>query len=233
MKPDPPVTRTRLTRRPRAHARRGSRAARTSGWRRPSRCWEAARDLQQAVAGLVVDLARGALERVEDDVLVEPRGHAVRQEQATGVAVVEHVARILVLPPDDLLEALDLDQPQRGGELAHAEVEPRSGVVGLAVVAVAARELGQLGMAGHEHPALARRDRLRRVERIDAGVAPRAGPAAVPAGAVGVGAVLEQDDVVLGAVGGDALALEGEVAAACSAVRSITRAACARPTPPR
>ena len=48
---------------------------------------------------------------------------------------VELRARDLVLPGDDLRQPLDLDQPERGGELAHAEVEAVDLVGRLAVVA--------------------------------------------------------------------------------------------------
>ena len=126
---------------------------------------------------------------------------------------VEVLAGVLVLPGDDLLHPLDLDEAERGGELAHPEVEPLDLVLELAVVAELARELDQLGVGGDEHAALARGDRLGRVERVDAGVAVAAGPAAAPLGAVGVGAVLEQEDPVVAAVGGDPLGVEGDVAA--------------------
>ena len=83
----------------------------------------------------------------------------------------------------------------------------------LAVVAELAGELDQLLVAGDEHAALAGGDGLGRVERVDAGVAEAAGPVAVPVGAVGVGAVLEQEDPVVATVGGDPLGVEGDVAA--------------------
>ena len=76
---------------------------------------------------------------------------------------------------------LGLDQAERGGELVHPEVEPVDLVVGLAVVAELAGELDQLGVRGDEHPALAGRDRLGRVERVDARVAEAARLATVPA----------------------------------------------------
>src|SRR5439155_7631139 len=40
---------------------------------------------QQAVAGLVVDLAGRAVDRVENDVLVEPGGHSGREDDAVRV----------------------------------------------------------------------------------------------------------------------------------------------------
>ena len=123
------------------------------------------------------------------------------------------LAGVLVLPGDDLLHPLGLDQGQGGGELAHAEVEAVDLVLELAVVAELGGELDQLLVAGDEHAALAGGDGLGRVERVDAGVAEAAGPAAVPVGAVGVGAVLEQEDPVVAAVGGDPLGVEGDVAA--------------------
>ena len=165
------------------------------------------------VAGLVVDAAGGLLDLFEDDVLVEARGHPVGQLQAGRVQRVEMLAGVLVLPGDDLLHAIGLDQAEGGGELAHPEVEPVDLVLELAVVAELAGELDQLGVGGDEHPALAGGDRLRRVERVDAGVAEGARPAIAPVGAVRVGAVLEQEDPVLAAVGGDAVGVEGEVAA--------------------
>ena len=50
-------------------------------------------------------------------------------------------ARGLVLPRGDLVEAVDLHDPERGRELVQAEVQPVHGVVRLAVVAERAREL--------------------------------------------------------------------------------------------
>ena len=123
------------------------------------------------------------------------------------------VAGVLVLPGDDLLHPLNLDEPQCRRELAHPEVEAVDPVLELAVVAVRAGELDQVRVGRDEHPALAGRDRLRRVERVDAGVAIGAGTQAVPPSAVGVGAVLEQEDVVGRAVLGDPLAVECDVAA--------------------
>ena len=58
---------------------------------------------------------------------------------------VELGAGDLVLPRDDLGQALDLHQPERGGELAHPEVEPVDLVGGLAVVAKRTRVLDHLG----------------------------------------------------------------------------------------
>src|SRR5690242_13161387 len=55
-----------------------------------------------------------------------------------------------------------------------------SAAVGLAVVAVQAGVLEQVRVAGDEHAALAGGDRLGGVERVRAGVAPRAGAAASP-----------------------------------------------------
>ena len=91
------------------------------------------------VAGLFVDTAGALLDRVEDDVLVEARGHPLGQLQPRRVQRVEVLAGVLVLPGDDLLHALGLDQAQRGGELAHPEVEPVDLVLELAVVAELAR----------------------------------------------------------------------------------------------
>ncbi len=126
---------------------------------------------------------------------------------------VELLARRAVLPGHDLLEPLDLDQPDRGGELAHAVVQALHRVLRLAVVAVLAGELEQRGLARHQHTALAGGDRLRGVQGVDARVAVAARPGAVPMRAVGVGAVLDQEDAVLAAVGRDALAVEGDVTA--------------------
>ena len=63
--------------------------------------------------------------------------------------------------------------------------------------------LEDLGAAGDEHPALAGRDRLGGVERVHPGVTVGPWAAAVPARAVGVGAILEEKDPVLAAVRGD------------------------------
>ena len=137
----------------------------------------------------------------------------VGELEARGVDRIELLAGDLVLAGDDLLEALGLHQADRGGELAHPQVEALDPVVGLAVVAEGARVLEQLLAVRDEHAALAGGDRLGRVEGVGAGVAPGTRPAAVPAGAVGVGAVLEQEDAVLAAVVGDPLDVEGDVAA--------------------
>src|SRR3954447_23009733 len=94
----------------------------------------------EPVAWLVVDPAGRALDRVEHYVLVVAGGHPRRQFDARGEARVELRAGVAVLPAHDLLEPIDLDEPQRGAELAHAEVEPGDREVGLAVVAKGARE---------------------------------------------------------------------------------------------
>ena len=104
-------------------------------------------------------------------------------------------------------------RPEGRGELAHPEVEPVDLVLELAVVAELARELDQIRVGGDEDAALAGRDGLGRVERVDAGVAEAPRLVSVPLGAVGVGAVLEQEDPVVAAVLGDALGVEGDVAA--------------------
>ena len=91
--------------------------------------------------------------------------------------------------------------------------EPCHGVVGLAVVAEAAGELERLRVPGDEHPALAGRNRLRRCERPDPGVAPRPAAPPVPVRAVGVRAVLDQEDALSSAELGDLLDLEGDVPA--------------------
>src|SRR3954453_22308776 len=127
--------------------------------------------------------------------------------------LVEMLSRKRVLPGDDLLHPRRLHQPEGGGELADAEVQARDGVIGLAVVAIRASVREQLLVSRHQHAALARRDRLGRVERADAGVAEAARPPSVPPGAVCVRAILEQEDAVVAAVARNALALEREVAA--------------------
>src|SRR3954462_9465522 len=96
----------------------------------------------------------------------------------------------LVLPRDDLVEALDLNQPKGCGELAHPLAEALDAVIRLSVVAVGTGELHEVVVGRHKHAALAGRDRLRCVKGVDAGVAPAPRPATVPAGAVRVGAVL-------------------------------------------
>ena len=68
---------------------------------------------------------------------------------------------------------LGLDEGQRGCELAHAEVQSRDVVVGLAVVAIGAREVEHVVATRDEYSALPGRDRLRRVKGVHAGVAPR------------------------------------------------------------
>src|SRR5206468_440257 len=108
-----------------------------------------------AMAGLVVDLPRALGQLFEDDVLVEARGHAVRKLKAAGVHRVEVLARVRVLPGDDLLHPLGLDQAKGGGELAHAEVEAVDLVLELAVVAELGSELDQVRIAGDEDAALA------------------------------------------------------------------------------
>ena len=126
---------------------------------------------------------------------------------------VEVLARVLVLPGDDLLHPLGLDQGQGRGELVHPEVEAVDLVVELAVVAELLGVGDELIIAGDEDATLAGGDGLGRVERVDAGVAVGAGAGPVPVGAVGVGAVLEQEDPVVAAIGGDPLRVEGDVAA--------------------
>ena len=56
------------------------------------------------------------------------------------------LAGVVVLPGDDLLHPLGLDQAEGGGELAHPEVEAVDLVLELAVVAELAGELDQVGV---------------------------------------------------------------------------------------
>src|SRR3954469_24291630 len=91
--------------------------------------------------------------------------------------------RRLVLPADDVGEPFGLYEADRSRELVDAEVQPVDAVVRLAVVPERARELDRFFVAGDEHAALARRDRLRRCERPDADVAERSCAASVPLGA--------------------------------------------------
>src|SRR5207248_1253219 len=102
-----------------------------------------------------------AVQPVEHDVLVEPRDHALGELEPARVERVELTPSDLVLPGYDLGKPLDLNEPERGGELAHPEVEAPQLVRRLAVVAVPARVLDHLGPTRHEHAALACRDRLR------------------------------------------------------------------------
>src|SRR5579884_4163737 len=104
---------------------------------------------------------------------------------------VDVAAHSLVLPADDLRQALGLHDAERGRELVHAEVEAVDAVVGLAVVPERPREVERLLVARDQHAALAGGDRLRRGERPYADVAERPGAAAVPLGAVRVRAVLD------------------------------------------
>ena len=129
------------------------------------------------------------------------------------MARVELVAGDPVLPGHDLLEPLGAEDPERCGELVHTVVEPGRLVVRLAVVPEVTRELDQVVVPGDEDAALAGRDRLRRRERPQPGVAERPGLAAVPGGAVRVRAVLEQDDPLGAAQLGDPVDVEGDVTA--------------------
>src|SRR4029077_2143052 len=101
------------------------------------------------------DPARRLLYRLQNDVLLETRRHSVGQCGPRRVQRVEVLARIGVLPSDDLLHALGLDEAERGGELAHAEVEAVDLVFELAVVAELAGELDQSRIRGDEHAPLA------------------------------------------------------------------------------
>ena len=89
------------------------------------------------VAGLVVDLARRPLDRLEDDVLVEARDHSLGKLDPVRVQRVEVLPRERVLPGDDLVEALHADDSECGRELVHPVVEAGPRVVRLAVVAEA------------------------------------------------------------------------------------------------
>ncbi len=53
----------------------------------------------------------------------------------------------IVLPADDLRQPLDLHQPERGGELAHPEIEALDLIGRLAVVAKPAGMLDHFGTA--------------------------------------------------------------------------------------
>src|SRR3954454_2388778 len=96
-----------------------------------------------------------------------------------------------VFPGDYLLHTIELHEADRGGEFAHPVTGALDPVLGLAVVAIGAGVLDQLAVPGYEHAALARRDRLGRVQRVDPGIAPGPGPATRPPRAVGMGAVLD------------------------------------------
>ena len=164
------------------------------------------------VARLVVHPPGRALEPLEHDVLVEARDHARRQLEPARVDRVEVLPGDVVLPRHDLGQSLDLDEPERGGELVHAEVEPVDFVVGLAVVAEGAGMLEELGPVRDEHAALAGRDRLGRVQRVDAGVTVGAGLAPIPS-APWAWAQSSIRKIPLGAVVGDLLDLERDMAA--------------------
>src|SRR5205823_1832034 len=99
------------------------------------------------------------------------------------------------------------------GELAHAQTQAVYAVVRLAVVAERARKVHDLRALRDEHPTLAGRHRLGRVEGPEPDVAPAARATAVPVGAVSVRAVLDQEDIVVGTPGGDAVRVEGDVPA--------------------
>src|SRR4051794_25849719 len=151
---------------------------------------------EHAVTGLVVDLARGALDRLEDDVLVITGSHALGQPQAVLIERGEPLARdagLLFHPPRQTVRR---DQAEGGHQLAPAQAESLDLEARLAVVAEVARERDQLRMLGDKDAALSGRDRLGRVERPETGVAPAARLAAVPVGSVRVRAVLDQEDVV-------------------------------------
>src|SRR5262245_22037280 len=163
------------------------------------------------MAGGVVDLSGGTFERLEDDVLVEARDHPRWEPQASGVPRVERLPCGDVLPAHDLVEAIDADDAERRGELVHPEVEAWDGIVGLSVVAEVTREAHDVLVWGHEHAALTGRHGLRRGERPHSRIAPRACTASVPGRAVRVRAVLDQEDALRPAEGGDRLDLEGEV----------------------
>ena len=149
MNPDPPVTRTLNRRPPGARAGGGPVVQRRAPvvLRDPVGVREIDGVPEHAVAGLVVDLPGGALERLEDDVLVEARDHPVGKLDPRLVTGSSSFARDAVLPRDDLLEPLGADDPERGRELVHSVVEPGRVVVGLAVVAERARELDQVVVA--------------------------------------------------------------------------------------
>src|SRR4051794_3719481 len=76
-----------------------------------------------AVARLVVDLPRRALDRLEDDVLVVPGGHSLRQAESCGVVRVEVGSCGFVLPRDDLVQPVHLNDPDGRCELVQPEVQ--------------------------------------------------------------------------------------------------------------
>ena len=121
-----------------------------------------------AVAGLVVDLARRPLDRVEHDVLVEARGHAVGQLEAPRMHRIELLAR-------DARSSRPRSPPSaRSGRAPSAAVNslmrklrPVHVVVGLAVVAEGARELEQRRRGARRacRPPRSRRSWSRRTSR--------------------------------------------------------------------
>src|SRR3954467_13199949 len=76
------------------------------------------------VAGLVVDLARRALDLVEDYVLVEPGSHARPHPPPRARRPTQPRAGDFALPGNYLTHALRLHEPERRRELIHPEVEP-------------------------------------------------------------------------------------------------------------
>ena len=149
-----------------------------------------------AVARLVVDLAGRALDRVEDDVLVEPGDHPVGQlaggRGCTGSSCSRAAAFFQATISS---QPLGLHEPERGGELAHAEVQPGDGVVGLAVVAERARvrraapgRARRASRPRRSRPSWSRRTTTRRRRPTCPGRRP------FQCGAVRVRAVLDQED---------------------------------------
>src|SRR5262249_20328161 len=113
------------------------------------------------MARRVVDLARRALDRLEDDVFVEAGAHSVRELEPRRIDSVEPLTGDGILPGRDLVEAPHLYEPDRARELAHPEVQPVEAVVGFSVVAEPARELDDVVPPRDEHAALAGGDGLR------------------------------------------------------------------------
>ena len=124
---------------------------------------------------------------------------------------VEHAAGVLLFPSYNFGHALHLNAADSSSELVHAEIEAVHGVVELAIIAVLAGEIDQIPVAADQHTAFTCGEGLGGIKRINARITPGARPLTVPLCPMCVSTVFQQPNIVLAAVGGDLLYIEGNV----------------------
>ena len=165
--------------------------------------------------GIVVDLSGRSLDGTEHDVLVEAGDHARRQlARRSGCAGSSHSRAAAFFQAAISSSRSVPSRPRAAVNSFMRRFRPALRVVGLAVVAVGARERDEVGVGARRacRPRRSRSSSSPRTTRCPA--SPQVpGPAPVERGAVRVGAVLDQEDALGAAERGDPLDVERDVPA--------------------